>query len=282
MPVKRNLPALLLIALLFQLSSCSQERRLATAYLKERKPESVLLLSPDFSYKYSYKVPDIPGFDSLPAPVQDSLLFYNSRLLQYVNDSVLLSDYMDALSNGLKHSGFLVFSHESAEKFINSTGSGALILNLAQLELEEYYDSVSGDNANGPEENYLKNIFITAVNYNSWFEVSKINGQDTARRMLYVTNTYTDNFQSGYRYFPLTGEAKFGYSVDSLTVKDVYTGAAYFADLYAGYIFDFLMNEYIRTHMPPGMLVRNLYTYDRFSGMIRKNKGGPHFRIQPD
>lgn len=269
----RRLQLILLFAsLLLQLASCSTERRLANNFIKKREPLAILLLAPDFSYKYSYKTPDIKNFDSLPLATQDSLLFYNSKLLQYINDSILISGYIKGLDSGLKAMGYSVYLPGSTEDFVNSS-SESIIVNLAQLQLEEFYDSISDDASFGDEELYSYELFITALNVNSWIELSRVNYNDTATRTLYISNTLTDYFDGGFRYFPLSGDVKYTYSIDSLSLDDVYYSVTNLGNLYAGYLFDYLMNDYIRKNLPPERNSTQLFTFDRYSGMVRKQKG---------
>lgn len=275
--LQRLLFLLSLTAVFLHLTSCNPERRLANNFVKKREPASILLLSPEFSYKYNYKVPDIDNFDSLPKQAQDSLLFFNSELLQYIDDSLLITNYIKGLSSGLKSLGFNVFTTGTTESFVNR-GSDGLIVNVAQLELEEYLDSISDNASFGDEEHYNYNLYITAVNINSWLELTRVNHQDSAP-VLYASNTLTDRFDGGFRYFPFTGEVKYDYTIDSLKVDDIYSSTISIGNLYAGLLFDHLMNDYIQRSLSPGMEPSKYYTWDRFSGTVRKSKGQRFTRL---
>jgi len=269
--LRRFLFLLSLAAVILHLTSCNPERHLANNFIKKREPASILLLSPEFSYKYNYKLPDVDNFDNLSKQAQDSLLFFNSELLQYIDDSLLITNYIRGLSSGLKSLGFNVFTTGTTGSFVNR-GSDGLIVNVAQLELEEFLDSISDNASFGDEEHYNYDLYITAVNINSWMELTRVNRQDSAL-VLYASNTLTDRFDGGFRYFPFTGEVKYDYTIDSLKVEDIYTSAISIGNLYAGLLFDYLMNDYIRRSMSPGMEPSKYYTWDRFSGTIRKSKG---------
>jgi len=260
------------------LISCSSERRLANSFVRNREPVAVLLLTPDFSYKYSYKVPVVEKFDSLETAVQDSLLYFNSGLVQYLDDSVVFSNYMSGLSAGLKSSGFSVYTSGMADDFVNS-GTEALIFNLAQLQFEEFFDSISDEVSFGEEELYNYELFITALNINSWFELSGVNHYDTATRILYTSQTITDYFDGGFRYFPFSGEVKYSYTLDSLKTSDVYRVIRDIGLQYSGYLYDYLMNDYIQKNLPPGIKAEQTFTYDRQAGVVRKNKGQGFTRL---
>lgn len=226
---------------------------------------------PDFSYRYSYKVPDTPGFDSLPATVQDSLLYFNSGLVRYLDDQVLLETYKKSLSDGLRRAGFNVYTQESAEGFFNA-GAESMVVNLVQLQFEEFYDSISDEVSFDEEDRYNFELFITALNLNSWFELSKVNRNDTATVVLYASQTITDYFDGGFRYFPFSGEVKYTYTTDSLTTGDVYRTIESLGPVYSGYLYDYLMNDYVQRNLPQGMKAEKVFTYDRQAGVVRKSK----------
>ncbi|MBK6966949.1 MAG: hypothetical protein IPH20_24370 [Bacteroidales bacterium] len=250
---------------------------MAKRFVRESQPLAILLLPPEFSYKYNFKIPDIENFDSLPKLTQDSLLYYNSELLQYMNDSLFINGYINGMSSGLKSLGFNVHTSESSESFV-SRGSEGLILNIAQIELEEYFDSISENASFGDEELYSYELYLTALNINSWFELTRVNHQDTTL-VLYTSNTLTDQFEGGFRYFPFSGDVKYEFTIDSLRVDEIYPSVFSFGNLYAGYLFDFLMNDYISRNLPAGYQPSGYYTYDRLTGAIRKNNGQRLIRL---
>ena len=194
--LRKLLVSFLLIAVFLQLFSCNPERQLAKDFIKKREPASILLLPPKFSYKYNFKIPDIDNFDSLSKPVQDSLLFYNSKLLQYIDDTLFIASYIRGLSSGLKSYGFNVFTTGTAGSFVNR-GSDGLIVDVAQLVLEEFFDSISDNASFGDEEQYNYELYITALNINSWLEISRVNHQDSVL-VLYASNTMTDRFNGPF------------------------------------------------------------------------------------
>lgn len=276
--IRNSLYFVLLALISLQLASCSPERGLAKRFVRERQPLSILLLPPEFSYKYNFKIPDIENFDSLPKLTQDSLLYYNSELLQYISDSLLISGYINGMSSGLKTLGFNVHASESSESFVNR-GSEGLIVNIAQIELEEYFDSISENASFGDEELYNYELYLTALNINSWFELTRVNQQDTTL-VLYASNTLTDKFDGGFRYFPFSGDVKYEYTIDSLRLDEIYPSISFYGNLYAGYLFDFLMNDYIARNLQAGYQPSGYYTYDRLTGAIRKNNGQRFTRLK--
>jgi len=275
MPRLHKITAILFLTLI--LASCSQERRLAGRFITERRQSNILFLEPSFSYKFSYKIPDSVDFEKQSKQVQDSLIFFNSALLQYVDDSLLFSEFNSGFAKGLNALGYNFYDAKQTDAFMHA-GSGTIV-NLTQVQLEEYYDSITDEASFSEDERYNYHLFITAINFDNWFEISSINTTDTARTLLYITNKINDNVNGGFRYFPLSGDVKYSYTIDSLKVNDIYSFAAYFGNLYAGYFLDYQMNNYVETHLPRGVAATKRYTYDRFSGSLRRTRTNPFTRL---
>lgn len=251
------------------LSSCTIERKLASEYLKNRDSEAVLLIRPDFIYKEGYKVPDSINVESIPEAERSAKLLGYTELIQYLDDSIFIEGYMNGLVFGLRQAQYQVFSGQSAHSFLLSS-SDRIILNLAQLEIEEYYIPVEEQASFSDEENYSYEFDITGVNINSWFEISGMNRNDTSIRVVYNNYQVSDHVASEYRYFAISGEVKFLYHVDSLQVYDLYEAgwnAGYYnADNFSNY----LLNRYIRDNMPKGKTPGRIFTLERETGMLRK------------
>lgn len=260
-----------LILLVFVFVSCSPERKLAKQFLQNKEPEAILLLAPDFLYKKSYKLPDSLQIEDLQTAEKDSVLLANTQVIQYVDDSTYFAAFMNGIYNELTLLGYKAFVQEQAGDFLVN-GRKSVVFNLAQAEIEEYFDSVGDAAYFGGEELYRYNYFITAVNQNFWFEYSGLNHYDTTLRVLFSNLTVTDAYDGGFRYFPLSGDVKYVYNIDSLQTKDIYRSAERAGYVNATYLNDFLMNKYISHRLPKGTTPRVLFTYDRLYGKLRKLK----------
>lgn len=266
-------PIIVLIAV-FALSvmvSCSPERNLAKQFMKSEQPAAILLLAPDYVFKTSYKLPDSLDLNNIPSYLHDSVLLANSHLIQFVKDSIYLSEFIRGMRNEFSMLRLPVYDSEKTVDFL-AIEKNALILNLAQAGLEEFYDSVAETARFDDEEVYNYDFFITSVNMNFWFELSGINHYDSAMRVLFSQQTIADWVDGDFRYFPLSGDVKYIYDVDSLQVDDIYYFAGRAGQLNASYLHDYLLNKYIETHMPGGRLPEKAFSYDRNSGLLKKLK----------
>lgn len=253
------------------LVSCSPERKLAKQFMQNKEPSAVMLLAPDFVYKVSYKLPDSAVLANTPDYLTDSLLLANTDVIRFVNDSAYMSSFVAGFSNALKRIGFKVYSPEQSGEFL-TYGQKAVILNIAQAELEEYFDSIGEKAQFGDEDLYSYEFFITSVNLNFWFEMSGMNHNDSVMRVLFSQQVISDRVDGGFRYFPFTGDVKYIYSVDSIDTGDLYFAANKAGELNATYLNDYLMNRYIQNKLPANRSAQKAYTYDWLSGNIRKVK----------
>ncbi len=266
-------PIKLLIAV-FALSvmfSCSPERKLAKQFMKSEQPAAILLLAPDYVFKTSYKLPDSLDLTQIPSYLHDSVLLANTDLIRFVKDSTYLAEFMRGMRNEFSMLRLPVYDSERTVDFL-AIENNALILNLAQAGLEEFYDSVAETARFDDDEVYNYDFFITSVNMNFWFELSGVNHSDSTIRVLFSQQTVADWVNGDFRYFPLSGDVKYIYDVDSLQVNDIYYFAGRAGQLNASYLHDYLLNKYIQTHMPGGRLPEKMFSYDRNSGLLKKLK----------
>lgn len=272
-------PVILLTGFISMLSSCSIERRLAGEYLSKKATTSVLLISPGIVFKEGFKVPDSLNLDSLSEDYRNALLLQYTELIQYISDSAFIDGYMNGLSFGLRQLGYKVFKDYNSHVFLAS-GDNRIIVNLAQLQLEEYYIPVKDHASFSDDESYRYEFYITGININSWFELSGINHADSLIRVVFNSETISDYSESDFRYFPLSGEVKYLYSVDSLKIPDVYEAGRNTGYLNAGNFHNYLINRHIRLNMPKGQTPENIIVYDRVSGMLRRGKSLGFTEIQ--
>ncbi|MFA6950309.1 MAG: hypothetical protein WCQ70_06460 [Lentimicrobiaceae bacterium] len=275
----KSIKYLFLIYFATILASCSPERKLAAKFVRDLKPGAVLLLAPDVVFKNSYKVPDIDNFESLPQEAQDSALLNNSLLVQYCDDSLYIKAFMDALSKGFQSYGFSVNYNQPVNQFPDA-GKSSFIINIAQLQIEEYFDSISDETSFDLESTNIFDFYITALNLNQWMELSEVNREQKEPDLIFTTRKITDEFHGNFMYYLMSGDIEYEYSIDSLTVDKVYYFARKLGQLHANWIIDYLMNESIRNNMPEGRLPGKLFTYDPREKAIRRTNSLPVTRMQ--
>lgn len=272
---------LLLVISLILLASCSVERRLAQEFIKEHKHGAVMLIAPDYLYKSSYKVPYIKNFDALPQQEKDSIAYFNSDIVQFCDDSAYISYFIEGLKKGFTYFGLTVYEGNAASDFLNH-GDEAYIFNLAQIQLEEYFDSISDATSYDTESANTEAIFITAINLNNWIEITKLNHVKSDPQMLFSSQSITDDFKGNFIYYPLTGDFDYNYTIDSLTVEKLYNSARTLGFRHSQWLFDYLMNDFVMKSLPQGQVRNKLFTYDFEYRILKKLKWEPFTEINEE
>lgn len=251
-----------IVILLIVFYSCSVEKKFAREFVKNDSTHNVLVMPPAFLFKTSLKDYEVDDADELDEWVLDSLLYENSIYLKYIVDSVFLHDYYYNYCMELEELGFIVHNQDSLLDFL--TGNpGAYIFNMAQIELEEYLMPIV-EKAEFDYTLYYQVINLNAVNVNSWLEISSMNEEEN-KELLFSSLFITDELEGFFRYNYLTGNVKYDFEIDTLFLDEVYELAKLAGYLYAGYTFDYLMNQYIDRRMEEKGRYRNsiYYHYNR-------------------
>lgn len=276
--MKRLTKFSLLLLFVGLLTSCSIERRLAQRYVKDTKPGAVLLIAPDFIWKTSFKVPEMENFDQLEQWEKDSVAFENSSVLKHSADSLYIDSFMSSLKYGLSVMGYTVY-YDNPETFLDSEYKPSHIINFVQMQLEEYYEPINEEADYDDTTSAEFEIYVTAINMNHWLELSELNNGDDKPDLLFNTHIIYDDLYGEFRYFPLTGGYIYVYSVDSLNTDKLYLAASNQGLLYAKWIYDYMMNDYIIKNMPDGRLPEYRYSYDMQYRWITKQKFDPFIKM---
>ena len=263
----RIIPVLVII-LLPWLFSCSVERRIAKEYIANDTIRTALVIPPDYLFKTSLKAYEYEDADTLSDYELDSALYASSLYLQFIDDSVFIEAYYTSYCNELARLGFILYEEDSLLTFL-SEKSGAYIINLAQLELEEYVMPVV-QKEQFEDYLYYQVIDLNAVNLNSWIEISKMNVEEE-KKLFFYSFDLTDEVDGHFRYQFFKADVIFEYTKDSLTVEQVYWLGAYAANVYAGFTFDYLLNQYVdRKSLEQGFIRSDIYYhYDRERHWLR-------------
>lgn len=248
------------------LTSCTVEEKLARGFISNPPPVSIQLITPDGLLKFSHKGEAIRGFDSLTSSGQDSALYFSSKFIRRVDDSIYLEKYINSFIDELRISGFKVFLEASIDTFLKSQPQ-AYILSMAQVQLDEYTYPLE-DSADFGDSTFYKHIDLDAVDASSWFEISKINTQKPGKTVLFSKFTATDGFSGKFLLSGFYPTVVYKYNIDSLAVSELYELAAYAGRKHADYLFDFFMNQYVSFHMPRGESMIGYLHYDRKRGFL--------------
>jgi hypothetical protein len=249
-----------LFAILFFLTGCSLEEKLARTYIESEKKEQFFIMKPSFIFKNNLKTYDIPGIDSLDNYTRDSLLMAKSLFLKDISDSVLIGEFTDVFVKSLRGYGSDVLL-ESAVDTLMENGGTPYVINIAQFSLEEYIHPYSSEEMVYDEVFTIEGFDVNAINYNAWFEIGRLNTENS-NKVLFATDYITDSVDGTMKQNIITGKLRFDYTIDTITMSGIYNFAGRFAELTAGYIFDYLMNNYITEHLPRDYPYGGYYHYD--------------------
>ncbi len=246
---------------IFILPSCLPERKVANTFINSPHVLNLLVIPPDYVFKFNHKGESIEGFDALTQTQQDSALWTNSRYIQHLSDSLLLENYMNNFIGELRNLGFNVYLEDAIDSFMTGKPQ-SYVLDMAQMQLDEYDYPLEDEEAFN-DTVYYKRTNLNAVDFGCWFDLSKANTENAKKTVLYSSSTSYDSFDGRFFNDLFTGVVHYKYNIDSLTVKDVYDMACYLGKKHAGYLFDFFMNQYISKHMPEGKQMQDYYHYSR-------------------
>ncbi len=249
MPINR-IYLFFLMFLLLTIASCMPGKKAATQFIEKRNDIAVMIVPPPITFFYYY--PFNPDFAD-EFPDHDPKDLENSFFFKQVKDSILQQTFMRSLVNALNAYGFNTFTSESFDLFLNRTGE-KYIFTLAQSEWIEY-DDLKTERALIDTTLYSQDFLIRHLEKNTWFEFVKVEQEMDAdpedMKVLFSTFTRADQVKGTFRYRPLTGDVYYEYTSDMLKQEDLFKHAQFSGKENARYIFEFLLNNYIRKNSDP-------------------------------
>jgi hypothetical protein len=246
----------LLALLLILLTGCSVEKKLGKAFLESGKPTEYLLLRPSIVFKYNLKEFEIPGADTMESFRKDSLLFENSLFLKVLSDSLLIDQFTDGFGKMLESTGARVIPESSIDTLMEKEGT-PYVINIAQFSLEEYIHPYSNEEVVYDEVIVIDGIDLNAINYNVWLELGRMN-TEKKNKILFMSDYLLDSMSGTLKQNLLSGKMSFDYTIDTITMPQIYEFARRFGAKSAQYLFDYLMNNYIGDYLPEN------YPYERY------------------
>lgn len=255
------------------ISGCTLEQRLARTFVKTEMHDDFYLLKPAFIFKTNLKEFELDGSETLDASVKDSLLLEKSLFLKSVIDTAMIAEYAAGLQKGLEKYGARVFPEDAVDTLMHNGGT-PFILNLAQISLEEYIHPYSTEEIVYDEVISIDGIDLNAVNYNVWLELGRMNSEEK-NQVLFVSDYLLDQLDGTLKQNLVSGKLSFDYTIDTLTIEQMYSFARRFGERTAGYLYDYLMNNYIGENIPEDYPYERLYYhYDPARNLILQNEEG--------
>jgi hypothetical protein len=261
-----NKTALFIIALLV-FGSCAIERKVAKDYLGVQNKGSILLFVPDWVIKTNLRPEARKIARQFPPEMRDSIYMDQSLFLGSIQDSAFLVNLVGAYINELKGLGFRIYTQAYIDLFMGDDSS-AYIVNLTQLELEEYIHVYTFEDYVG--SNYFSSdIDLNALNCNAWFEINKVNETAKGKKIFFDSHFLSDDLHGNFRQNVLSGDVRLEYQIDTLQIEEVYDFAKILGEVYASYTFDFILNNFISTQIVGGNYKPDYLHYDKASGTFK-------------
>jgi hypothetical protein len=99
-----------------------------------------------------------------------------------------------------------------------------------------------------------------------------MNREDYKRKVLYASHYVFDYLKGSFRKHALTGDIKFKYYQKEIDLEDIYSLASELGKKYAGYIFDYILNENIKEDLPEHIDPNKYYHYNKQTNSLRPAK----------
>lgn len=239
---------LLFILLVFSLIACSSERQVVKQLNREldsmlflvRVPDELLLTN---SKHYAWENRNLTN-DEL-----QFLKFSQSRFIQFLNSEEILKDFETNLVMQFTPSGLKVLKQDEVTTFINSKSNAAYIIDIKQLEAEEFFrewqDNEVFDDTNLYYQDYLLNAFAI----NLWAEITKSSNTKLKTDLIFIQNEDFDRSNGIFTQNIFTNEVAYSNLYDSLKLVDVERLIQSSPYYFANEILDFIINREIQERL---------------------------------
>jgi hypothetical protein len=254
--MRKLLNSTLFFIVAFVVVACYPEYKLARSFIKADKDISILVLPTNYVFKENLKRSEAGDTSGLTGTQVDSLLMAKSILLKDLSDSIFLETFINSMMIEFEKLGFKVYNQSYLDSIL-FIKSPAYIFNIGQILMEEHYNKYKDQEMIGDYE-YYKTIDQNALTFNFWFELGELNNEQQDPKLFFTSETINDLVTGYFIENPFTGSVKYKYNVSEIDLDIVYDYGAILGERYAGYTFDYLMNDYIQENWE---LYREPYFY---------------------
>lgn len=243
------------------LMSCNPEKKLAIEFASKANTKNILVLNSDYLFKSNLKTYLMDSLGIEDDEHKDSLMLIHSEYLSDLNDSLFIVNYMLGYNKALKSFGFQVFSQDQTEQFL-AIDSNSYQVNIAQIEIEETLYTFR-DEVDVYDRNYYHDHNLNAIYVNSWFEIYELSNNNNNKHQIYFTTDMISDIPDGsFDYDIFSGKVRYMYNIDSLKTDVLYDFAYRLGKEYAGYTFDFLLNEELNREIHPDSRSSKYWRYN--------------------
>jgi hypothetical protein len=159
----------------------------------------------------------------------------------------------NAYAKALGDYGLEVYVPEDPDQVQVDSVHWMVVLSRVEVSgrITEYEDYLFSDT-----DEYSYKHPLNTVNVASWFEVN----DGDWKPVLFCEHYLVDGFYSKTDYSFWSSQLNYSYTIDTLKLDNVYNYAVYLGKLYAGYTYDYMMNDYVDTELAK----QNVYYWDRY------------------
>lgn len=222
--------------------SCSPYKRLAYDFVNKSKGASVAFYVPDDLQKTNLRDDcDIESDEFAEMDENQIIDIVNSRIkiLNEIDDEIFLDVMIASFEETLNDYDLNLQYWEDGD---SKPDSLHWVVDLSHMEIQEVltHQYVSC----GMDGNY-ELIPLTRINVASWFEVLN----DEKSMMVFTEHNYDDYIADCYYTMDSVNNVVANVEFQSVDINGFYSFAVALGKLYAGYIYDFFMNEYVSKEM---------------------------------
>lgn len=260
----RSISFISLVLVLFPFSQVvgQTQRRIARDFVKslEQTKKVVLITEPDYIYMYNLKKDILKKFPGATKEEQDSLLWAHSDFIKQISDSTFFVHFMKGFTKELITFNLVPYINKVPMGITDPTYK----VDLAQVELEEqYYPFVDTAYYNDKALVFRKDL--NALDFSMWFKIHSLPQAKKDTTVLFAEYLLSDMVNDGSFFMQNNGSIVYYYKMDRLTIKKIYNYVENLGRIYAGYTFDYILNQYIQNHVTDYNKEKDYWHYDPYN-----------------
>jgi len=261
----RRFGILCFLTMLF-FAGCSPERNLARQYVKNHIGNGIMVIPLNELLKDNRTLSYDTSTRYNPEQL-DSMAWVQSEFVKHISDSIFLTLFTNRLIQELGNEGFDVYVDGGSDVFL-SLPDPKWLIQVAQLQVDEqhmynYYQMYDAETG----EPYYDSIRINQVSLSSWFEVSRANTGN--KQVLFLEGYIQDQIKRGINFNLMEGSVGMEANRSAIRMIDIYNMANALGKKHAELLFDYFINDYIRDHLPAGIVNRKYFYYDHKSKTLK-------------
>lgn len=263
-------PLIFVVTFVMLFVSCSIERNLADAYLTSKNKDTLYIGINPHIIRTCYKSESIDNTDMSES--ESKLTSENSCFaLPYFQDSIILKQLTQNYLGEL-------FNYPIVIKFVNAQTPdikkpNQYYFNIVQIQIEEYETFFADSTFSDTAVHYFS-VPITAVNFNTWFEVIHCLKDSTIKQSIYFSQLiYKEKVVGKFVKNKVQGTYEFKFKINPLSLGVAHWFVKYSALKNAQYVFDYILNKNIGNNLKGIKTQKHLFHYSRnINKLVKVNK----------